>query len=140
MHAYLTLVIGILDCPYDKALTLSVFASGTGLEALNTILATLQLPELSLYKFQRQEEILFCELNDAMVKEFHMNAMEEHKMAMQAGDFLVHDGKDIPFITVVVDGGWSKRSYGHNYDSKGGVAIIVGARTKLNLKQAVFSS
>jgi len=32
-------------------------------------------------------------------------------------------------ITVVVDGGWSKRSHKHSYNAKSGVAVIIGQQT-----------
>ena len=34
-----------------------------------------------------------------------------------------------PAITVIVDGGWSKRSHKHSYNAKSGVAIIIGKQT-----------
>ena len=39
-----------------------------------------------------------------------------------------HEG--VPAITVIVDGGWSKRSHKHSYIAKSGVAIIIGAETR----------
>ena len=38
-----------------------------------------------------------------------------------------HDG--VPAITVIVDGGWCKRSHKHSYNANCGVAIIVGRET-----------
>ena len=38
-----------------------------------------------------------------------------------------HQG--MPAITVIVDGGWSKRSHKHSYNAKSGVAIIIGKET-----------
>ena len=35
-----------------------------------------------------------------------------------------HQG--IPAVTVIVDGGWSKRTHKHSYNAKSGVAIIIG--------------
>ena len=35
----------------------------------------------------------------------------------------------MPATTVVVDGGWSKRSHKHSYNAKSGVAIIIGKET-----------
>lgn len=121
---------GLEEYPYEKALTLSVFASGSGFEAVNTILTTLRVPELTFFKYQRNQEIIFCELNRAKEEEFIINAKEEYRLAMEGGDHVEVDNSKIPFITVVVDGGWSKRSYRHSFDSKSGVAVIIGARTK----------
>ena len=36
----------------------------------------------------------------------------------------------IPAISVICDGGWSKRTHKHSYNALGGVAIIIGAETK----------
>ena len=38
-----------------------------------------------------------------------------------------HQG--VPAITVIVDGGWSKRSHKHSYNAKSGVGIIIGKET-----------
>ena len=39
---------------------------------------------------------------------------EEKRLAEERGDF--HEG--VPVITVIVDGGWSKRSHRHSYNAK----------------------
>ena len=38
--------------------------------------------------------------------------------------------KGVPAITVVVDGGWSKRSHKHSYNAKSGFGVIFGASSK----------
>ena len=50
---------------------------------------------------------------------------EEKRLAEEREDF--HEG--VPAITVIVDGGWSKRSHKHSYNANSGVAIIVGKAT-----------
>ena len=50
---------------------------------------------------------------------------EERQLAMERGDY--HQG--VPAITVVVDGGWSKRSHKHSYNANSGVGIILGKET-----------
>jgi hypothetical protein len=47
---------------------------------------------------------------------------EERRLAEARGD--LHN--DVPAITVIVDGGWSKRSHKHSYNAKSGVAVIFG--------------
>ena len=51
--------------------------------------------------------------------------MEERRLAEESGEF--HHG--VPAITVIVDGGWSKRSHKHSYNANSGVGIIIGKRT-----------
>ena len=36
----------------------------------------------------------------------------------------------IPSITVIADGGWSKRTHKHSYNAMGGVGVVIGAETK----------
>ena len=50
---------------------------------------------------------------------------EERQLAIERGDY--HQG--VPAITVILDGGWSKRSHGHSYNANSGVAIITGQAT-----------
>lgn len=50
---------------------------------------------------------------------------EEKRLAEERGDY--HEG--VPAITVIVDGGWSKRSHRHSYNAKSGVGIIIGKAT-----------
>ena len=51
---------------------------------------------------------------------------EEKRLAEERGDY--NDG--VPAITVIVDGGWSKRSHKHSYNAKSGVAIVIGKETR----------
>ena len=50
---------------------------------------------------------------------------EEKWLAEERGSY--HEG--VPAITVVVDGGWSKRPHKHSYNANSGVGIIVGKAT-----------
>ena len=51
---------------------------------------------------------------------------EEKQMAEQNNNY--HEG--VPAITVVIDGGWSKRLHKHSYNANSGVSVIFGAATK----------
>ena len=62
------------------------------------------------------------ELQESMVKA----GREEKRLAEMRKEY--YDG--VPAITVIVDGGWSKRSHKHSYNAKSGVAIIIGAETR----------
>lgn len=46
-----------------------------------------------------------------------VHAAEEKRLAVEKGNFLQGN----PFITVIGDGGWGKRSYGHGFNSSSGV-------------------
>ena len=47
---------------------------------------------------------------------------EDKWLAEERGDF--HES--VPAITVIVDGGWSKRSHKHSYNAKSGEGVIIG--------------
>ena len=46
---------------------------------------------------------------------------QENKLAEEKGEY--HE--DVLAITVIVDGGWSKRAHKHSYNAKSGVGIII---------------
>ena len=50
---------------------------------------------------------------------------EERRLAIEKGSY--YEG--VRAITVIVNGGWSKRSHKHPYNAKSGVGIIVGKET-----------
>jgi hypothetical protein len=53
------------------------------------------------------------------------NAIEE-EIFLAKGRGEKQDADGFWRIAVIVDGGWAKRSYGHSFNSKSGVAVIVG--------------
>lgn len=56
-----------------------------------------------------------------MLSKMKENAFEEKRIAVEKGNML--NGK--PFITVIGDGGWAKRSYGHGLNSSSGVVSLI---------------
>lgn len=80
----------------------------------------LKAPTSSYVSFQMWKGTLIKEMTEA--------GEEEKMLAEASGDFC-EDGTT-PWITVVVDGGWSHRSHGHRYSANSGVAVIVGKRTQ----------
>lgn len=61
---------------------------------------------------------------------------KERELALENGDV---DPNGMPFITVLVDGGWSKRSYGHSYNAHSGV-VSVHVRNNNNKKYKKITS
>ena len=62
---------------------------------------------------------------DILSTEIQKAGEEEKRLAIERKYFF----QDVPTITVVVDGGWSKRSHKHSYNAKSGVALIIGKQT-----------
>ncbi|KAK4884107.1 hypothetical protein RN001_000378 [Aquatica leii] len=75
----------------------------------------------------RSCEIVKKVWESCLQKEMISAAQAEREIAISKGH--VNSG-GIPYITVIGDGGWSKRSYGHGYNASSGVGIIIGAETK----------
>ncbi|KMQ87950.1 hypothetical protein RF55_12641 [Lasius niger] len=50
----------------------------------------------------------------------------EKQLALERNEVI----NGIPYITVVADGSWMKRSYGNAYNSPSGIGAIIGYRTK----------
>ena len=56
-----------------------------------------------------------------------MEAGKEEKMLREHRNEY-HEG--LPAISIVVDGGWSKRSHKHSFNASSGVGVIFGVVTK----------
>lgn len=52
-----------------------------------------------------------------MMEDIETAGKEEKAIALSKGQV---DDDGVPFTTVYLDGGWSKRSYGHSYNANSG--------------------
>ena len=100
--------------------------TGGGVSHLNESLATLGIPGLHQTTFSSIEQEISDWWSVMLENELNSAAAEEKRLAIEKGHF--HD--NVPAITIICDGGWSKRSHKHSYNAAGGVAIIIGAETK----------
>lgn len=100
-------------------------ATGGGHSQLKETMSVLGVPVMTQKSFIQAERSIGewwqKELKEAMAEA----GREEKRLAEERGDY--HEG--VPAITVVVDGGWSKRSHRHSYNAKSGVGIIMGKET-----------
>ena len=100
-------------------------STGNGHNNLQDAMSVLGVPVMSKTTFIQTErdigELWELEMEKAMLEA----GKEEKRLAKERGDY--HQG--VPAITVIVDGGWSKRSHKHSYNAKSGVGIIIGQRT-----------
>ena len=100
-------------------------ATGGGHSQLKETMSVLGVPVMTKESFVQAERSIGewweKELQEAMVEA----GKEEKRLAEESGDY--HE--EVPAVTVVVDGGWSKRSHRHSYNAKSGVGIIMGKET-----------
>ena len=100
-------------------------ATDGGAEHLEEQLTCLQIPSVTkatLIQLERHLGTVF----EQIVSDNLLAAGKERDLAIANDEY--HCG--VPAITVVVDGGWSKRSHKHSYNAKSGVGIIFGAAKK----------
>jgi len=115
--------------PANKALAWGCQNSAIGYDAVSGLLSSLDLPSPSPNTYRKSQTECKDWIMASLQKELENAAEEEKQLAIEAEEFAVVRGIKYPAITVVVDGGWSKRSYGHSYNSNNGVAVIIGSRT-----------
>jgi hypothetical protein len=100
--------------------------TGNGPAHLNEILATMNSPGLTQTSFSAIETEIGKWWHSILEKEMLAAGQEERRLAIERCNFL----QEVPSISVITDGGWSKRTHKHSYNATGGVAIIIGAETK----------
>ena len=100
-------------------------ATGGGVTQLNELLATMGIPGMPQTQYSSLETTVGDRWNEMLQQDMMDAAAEERRLAIERNDF--HQG--VPAITVICDGGWSKRSHRHTYNALGGVAVIIGAAT-----------
>ena len=100
--------------------------TGGGASRLATTMAAVGVPSMSKQTFTSTERAWSAEMERQLITSMREAGAEEKRIATEQNRF--HQG--IPAITVIVDGGWSKRSHKHSYNAKSGVAVIIGKETK----------
>ncbi|KAK3084066.1 hypothetical protein FSP39_007620 [Pinctada imbricata] len=100
--------------------------TGNGPAHLNEFLGTLNSPGLTHTSFSSIETEIGKWWLAALEKEILKAGQEERKLAIERNDY----HQEVPAITVITDGGWSKRTHKHSYNAAGGVAIVIGKETK----------
>ena len=86
----------------------------------------MQVPSVTKATFIHLERYLGAAFEKLVSDSLLAAGKEEKELAIASGHY--HEG--VPAITVVVEGGWSKRSHKHSYNAKSGVGVIFGASTK----------
>lgn len=110
----------------NQCAVLGALAEGFGYSQLNGLLACMGIPYVSDKSFKSQQEMLLLHLQKISAASMRKAAEGEKRLAIRAGDV---DANSTPFITVIVDGSWLKRSFGTKYDSLSGLGAIIGYRT-----------
>lgn len=110
----------------NQQIVSAVISNGSGYSHLEILTAALSIPGISPQLYLRTQNKIFDWWEAAAVHSMAEFAKEEARLAILAGSV---DQHGTPLITVIVDGCWSKRSYGKNYSALSGAAAIIGLRT-----------
>ncbi|CAK1578234.1 unnamed protein product [Parnassius mnemosyne] len=104
-----------------------VFQTGNGYAQLDEICASVNMPNMSERYYIKISSKLGDIHRDVALQHMLEAGKEEKQLAIEQGDI---DTDGIPYITVITDGSWGKRSYGTNFNSLSGVGCIIGFNTK----------
>ena len=100
--------------------------TGNGPAHLNEFMATMNSPGLSQPTFSTIETDIGKWWHAVLEQDMLSAGQEERQLAIERNEY----HQEVPAITVITDGGWSKRTHKHSYNAAGGVAIIIGKETK----------
>lgn len=98
---------------------------GIGYSQMKQFTSVLDIPTMCADRFKSLNDDIGAMWEITAEQSMKEAAEEERQAAIARGDIDEEDG--IPFISVVTDGCWCKRSYNKNYNALSGVAAIVGA-------------
>ncbi|OXA47165.1 Alkaline nuclease [Folsomia candida] len=118
---------------YNEALVWGLYLSGSNYQQMQVLFTALQVKIPSFSQFQITESDMLQKFKKAQDLILKKNGEHVKNMAIERGSYVYINEKKIPAVNVVVDGSWSKRSYGHGYDSNTGMAVIIEEESKLVL-------
>ena len=95
-------------------------------EGGENVLTMMGIPGMRKQLFKRTEDFLGEAIKNLLVSSMAEAGEREKNLAISSNQF--HQG--VPSISVVVDGGWSKRSHKQSYNAKSGVGVVFGLATK----------
>lgn len=101
----------------NKAFVWGTLTSGSYYAQTSHLLSIMDVHIMSSKLFRTTERVLGNIWEDRLWNEMRLAGAQERDEAIRRGD-VSDDG--VAFITVYVDGGWSKRSYGHNFNAASG--------------------
>ena len=106
----------------NKSVVWGTLSSGSTFTKTEELLSILNIPMISKRLFIKIEQNLEEIWQEFLNKEIKEAGENEKQRAIEKGNI---DADGVPWITVYVDGGWSKRTYGHNFNANSGTVSIM---------------
>ena len=92
---------------------------------LEELLCTVGIPSMLKPTFIEIERLLGSSFKAYLGELMLQAGQEEKQLAIENNEY----HQNVPLITVIVDGGWSKRSHKHSCNANSGAGVIFGAAT-----------
>lgn len=116
----------------NRAAVTSVMCSGITHGILSQFLGGMNMPTMAVSTFYKIHNNLEDEIYEATLQDMVAAGNEEREIAEKKNQFVTIKNQQIPWITVIVDGTWLRRSYKGNY------ASLMGAVSKAKLIYLFF--
>jgi len=101
-------------------------STGGGHAPLQESMAALGIPTMTKRSFVAAEKRIGEWWSILLEDSKRQAGQEEWQIAISKNRTCLGD----PAITVILDGGWSKRAHKHSYNAKSGVGVIIGLETQ----------
>lgn len=105
----------------NKAAVLGTLSSGGSYSQLEEQFGYCNIPVMGRQLFFKTENELAEVIHEAAWEVIEIAGRQEKDIAIQKGHL---DSDGLPYITVIADGAWSKRSYKVNYNAASGVVCL----------------
>nr|XP_034194696.1 uncharacterized protein LOC117610952 [Osmia lignaria]XP_034194697.1 uncharacterized protein LOC117610952 [Osmia lignaria] len=113
----------------NHAAVSATMVTGGGYNQLEELLSGVNMSCMTKRMYEKCQDDIIDGFEVAAQQEMEEAGKEERELAIARGDVLA--GYNIPWIPVVADGSWMRRSYrGGDYNSLSGVGAIVGYHTR----------
>ncbi|KMQ84385.1 hypothetical protein RF55_17846 [Lasius niger] len=109
----------------NTAAVAGTITTGIGHFQLQELCATMNIPSMCENTYIKYRENIVGNFEKIAMDSMRMTGETEKKLVLERNETI----NGIPYITVVADGSWMKRSYCTAYDSLFGVGAIIGFRT-----------
>ncbi|GFQ67039.1 yqaJ domain-containing protein [Trichonephila clavata] len=100
---------------------------GSGFSQEEEKFSVMNVRYMSKDKFASCEKLTSEVMKSYAEEEMLKAILDEKQLAESRGDI---DSDGYYCITLIVDGGWCKRSYGHGYNASSGVSVLIGMSTQ----------
>jgi len=110
----------------NTAATAGTVTAGIGYAQFEELCAAMNIPCMSEKTYIKHRENLIDDFEKTALENMKIAGEMEKQLAVKRNEII----NGIPYITVIADGSWMKRSYGTAYDSLSGVGAIIGYSTQ----------